>query len=375
MRDIPPLLAIGNTPMVRVDLGLDIGSAEIFAKCEHLNPGGSIKDRPILKMLVEAILSGVLTKSKTILDATSGNAGIAYAMIGAVLGYRVELVMPEHASEERKKRIKAHGASMVFTDSMLGYDETMREVKRRYSADPDKYFWCDQYSNQNNPLAHYETTAEEILRQTPDITHFVAGVGTGGTISGVGRRLKESDPGIQVTWVNPPEWPGVEGLKPLGDGQIIPETLDQSVVDETIPIDVDEAYKMSQLAVVQRPVRGPVLWRVYGWRPPGRQKGRGWQGGHDLQRHRREILQHRFVGLKAPRMPNWGDDWKRMRASTSSQALKTAPDAFLRWMALPESGRLREAPVRHPVAGRQPRHPPPSLLRHPGSSPPGRGSG
>ena len=247
LAEYPPLLAIGNTPMVRVDLGLDIGSAEIFAKCEHLNPGGSIKDRPILKMLVEAILSGALTKSKTILDATSGNAGIAYAMIGAVLGYRVELVMPEHASEERKKRIQAHGASMVFTDSMLGYDETMREVKRRYEADPDKYFWCDQYSNQNNPLAHYETTAEEILRQTPDITHFVAGVGTGGTISGVGHRLKESDPGIQVIGVDPPEWPGVEGLKPLGEGQIIPETLDQSVVDEMILIDVDEAYKMSQL--------------------------------------------------------------------------------------------------------------------------------
>ena len=243
----PPLLAIGNTPMVRVDLGLDIGSTEIFAKCEHLNPGGSIKDRPVLKMLVEAILSGALTKSKTILDATSGNAGIAYAMIGAVLGYRVELVMPEHASEERKKRIRAHGADMVFTDSMLGYDETMLEVKRRYEADPDKYFWCDQYSNQNNPLAHYETTAEEILRQTPDVTHFVAGVGTGGTISGVGHRLKESDPGIRVIWINPPEWPGVEGLKPLGEGQIIPETLDQSVVDETIPIDVDEAYEMSQL--------------------------------------------------------------------------------------------------------------------------------
>ena len=243
----PPLLAIGNTPMVRVDLGLDVGSAQIFAKCEHLNPGGSIKDRPVLKMLIEAILSGALTKSKTILDATSGNAGIAYAMIGAVLGYRVELVMPEHASEERKKRIQAHGASMVFTDSMLGYDETMREVKRRYEAEPDRYFWCDQYSNQNNPLAHYETTAEEILRQTPDITHFVAGVGTGGTISGVGHRLKESDPGIQVIGVNPPEWPGVEGLKPLGEGQIIPETLDQSVVDEMIPVDVDEAYKMSQL--------------------------------------------------------------------------------------------------------------------------------
>ncbi len=243
----PALQAIGNTPMVKVDLGLDIGSSQIFAKCEHLNPGGSIKDRPVLKMLVGAILSGALTKDKTILDATSGNAGIAYAMIGAVLGYRVELVMPEHASEERKKRIRAHGAEMVFTDPMLGYDETMLEVKRLYEADPDKYFWCDQYSNQNNPLAHYETTAEEILSQTPNVTHFVAGVGTGGTISGVGQRLKESDPGIQVIGINPPEWPGVEGLKPLGAGHIVPETLDESVVDKMIPIDVDESYKMSRL--------------------------------------------------------------------------------------------------------------------------------
>ncbi|MCL0028710.1 cysteine synthase family protein [Dehalococcoidia bacterium] len=233
--------------MVKVDLGLDIGSSQIFAKYEHLNPGGSIKDRPVLKMLVEAILSGRLTKDKTILDATSGNAGIAYAMIGAVLGYRVELVMPEHASEERKKRIQAHGAKIIFTDSMLGYDETMLEVKRRYEADPDKYFWCDQYSNQNNPLAHYQTTAEEILRQTPDVTHFVAGVGTGGTISGVGLRLKESNPGIHVIGINPPEWPGVEGLKPLGDGHIVPNTLDQSVIDEMIPIDVDESYEMSRL--------------------------------------------------------------------------------------------------------------------------------
>lgn len=233
--------------MVKVDLGLNIGSSQIFAKCEHLNPGGSIKDRPVLKMLVEAILSGRLTKDKTILDATSGNAGIAYAMVGAVLGYRVELVMPEHASEERKKRIRAHGAKIIFTDSMLGYDETMLEVKRRYEADPEKYFWCDQYSNQNNPLAHYQTTAEEILRQTPHVTHFVAGVGTGGTISGVGRRLKESNPGIHVIGINPPEWPGVEGLKPLGDGHIVPNTLDQRVIDDMIPIDVDESYEMSRL--------------------------------------------------------------------------------------------------------------------------------
>ena len=241
----PPLKAIGNTPLVEIDLGRPTGDAQVFAKYEHLNPGGSIKDRPVLRMLVEAILSGDLTPDKTILDATSGNAGIAYAMIGAVLGYRVALVMPENASEERKKRLLAHGAEIIFTDPMLGYDETLYEVKRRFELDPDRYFWCDQYSNLNNPRAHYDTTAEEILRQAPDITHFVAGVGTGGTISGVGRRLKEHDEDIQVIGINPPEWPGVEGLKPLGEGHITPNTLDQSVIDEMMPIDVDEAKEVS----------------------------------------------------------------------------------------------------------------------------------
>lgn len=241
----PPLTAIGNTPVAEIDLGRDIGGARVFAKYEHLNPGGSIKDRPVLRMLAEAILSGELTPQKTILDATSGNAGIAYAMIGAVLGYRVALVMPENASEERKKRLLAHGAEIIFTDPMLGYDETLHEVKRRYESAPDRYFWCDQYSNMNNPRAHYDSTGEEILRQVPGITHFVAGVGTGGTISGVGRRLKEHDPNIRVIGINPPEWPGVEGLKPLGEGHIIPQTLDQSVVDEMLPIDVDEAREVS----------------------------------------------------------------------------------------------------------------------------------
>ena len=242
----PPLQAIGNTPLVKVNLDWDIGAAEVYVKYEHLNPGGSIKDRPVLKMLVEAVLSGDLNKETTILDATSGNAGIAYAMIAAVLGYKVELVMPENASEERKKRLLAHGANIVYTDPMLGYDETLREVKRRYETNPDKYFWCDQYSNQNNPEAHYLTTGEEVLRQCPGITHFVAGVGTGGTISGVGRRLKESNPHIRVVGINPPEWPGVEGLKPLGEGHITPETLDESVVDEMLPIDVDEAFGISR---------------------------------------------------------------------------------------------------------------------------------
>ena len=243
----PPLLAIGNTPLVRLDLPLDIGDAEIYAKYEQLNPGGSVKDRPVLRMLVEAILSGELTRDKTIIDATSGNAGISYAMIGAVLGYKVELVMPSNASEERKKRVLSHGATIHYTDAMLGYDEPRAEVERMYRRGPDKYFWCDQYGNQNNPMAHYETTAEEILRQAAEITHFVAGVGTGGTISGVGRRLKETNPDIQIIGINPAEWPGVEGLKTLGEGHIVPETFDESVVDRMIPVEVDDAYEMSKI--------------------------------------------------------------------------------------------------------------------------------
>ena len=242
----PPLLAIGNTPMVKLDFSADVGDVEIHAKYEHLNPGGSIKDRPVLKMVVEAILSGELTRDKVILDATSGNAGIAYAMIGSVLGYEVELVMPSNASEERKKRIAAHGANIVFTDPMLGYDETLHEVRRRFNRNKEKYFYCDQYSNPNNPMAHYETTAKEILSQAPGITHVVAGVGTGGTITGVGRRVKEVNPEVQVISINFDEWPGVEGLKPLGPGHIVPETFDESVVDRVVRIELDEAYHMSK---------------------------------------------------------------------------------------------------------------------------------
>ena len=243
----PTLLAIGNTPMVKLDLPMDIGNSSINVKYEHLNPGGSIKDRPVMRMLVEAILSGELTKDKTVLDATSGNAGIAYAMIGAVLGYKVTLVMPENASEERKRRIRSHGAEIIFTDPMLGYDEALYEVKRLYEKNPDKYYYRSQYDNENNPMAHYDTTAVEILEQVPNITHFVAGVGTGGTITGVGRRLKEYNNDVKIIGINPPEWPGVEGLKPLGEGHIIPKIFDETVVDEMIVVDVDKSYEMSHL--------------------------------------------------------------------------------------------------------------------------------
>ena len=243
----PALKTIGNTPIVQLEMPFDIGEAQLFAKCENLNPGGSIKDRPVMTMIIDAILSGKLTKSKTILDATSGNAGISYAMIGSILGYDVTLIMPENASEERKKRILAHGANIIFTDAMLGDDESLHQVKRIYENSPEQYFYCDQYSNSKNPYAHYNSTGSELIKQLPEITHFVAGIGTGGTISGVGKKLKEYNPNIQIIGINPTEWPGIEGLKPLGEAHIIPETFDEAIVDHLIDIDVEEAFKVSKI--------------------------------------------------------------------------------------------------------------------------------
>ena len=243
----PLLQQIGQTPLVQVDLTRDqFPGIEVYAKAEMLNPGGSIKDRPVLRMLTQAILDGNLTKDKGILDSSSGNAGIAYAMIGAVLGYEVELVIPENASQERKKRMQAHNANMIFTDAVHGYDEALREVHRRYHALPEKYFMADQYKNENNWRAHFETTAAEILQQTEGkITHFVAGVGTGGTLTGVGRRLKEFNPDIQICSIVPDDFPGIEGLKPLGQPEdIVPEIYDDSIVDVKLPVTIDDAYDM-----------------------------------------------------------------------------------------------------------------------------------
>ena len=230
----PGLSLIGNTPLVPIVLpGIDKPGVEVYAKVEYFNPGGSIKDRPVLWMLLSAILDGRLTRERTVLDSSSGNAGIAYAMIGGALGYKVKLVMPENASEERKKRILAHGAQLDFTDAVEGYDEALREVRRQAEADPDKYFFCDQYSNESNWQAHYNMTAVEILEQTDRrVTHFVGGVGTGGTITGVGRRLKEELPEVEVTMILPDAFPGIEGLKPMEtEDDIVPEIFDESVVD------------------------------------------------------------------------------------------------------------------------------------------------
>jgi cysteine synthase B len=197
-------------------------------------------------MLLGALADGRLEPGRTILDSSSGNAGIAYAMIGRIIGHPVEIVVPDNASSERKKRMLAHGARLVYTDALQGYDEALREVHRRYKADPDRYFFCDQYGNEDNWRAHYETTAVEILEQTGGrLTHVVAGVGTGGTVTGLGRRLKEHDPKVRMVCVIPDAFPGVEGLKPLGRPEdIVPAILDEHVIDERIHVTIDDAYRM-----------------------------------------------------------------------------------------------------------------------------------
>ena len=248
-KDYPTLGLVGQTPLVRLDLfRKTCPKVEVYAKMEAYNPGGSLKDRPVLYMLLEALESGILTRDKTVMDSSSGNAGIAYAWIGQVLGLKVKLVIPDNASSERKKRILSHGAEIHFTSAHDGYDHALKVVRQMAEADPEGIFFCDQYGNEANWRAHYESTAVEIWEQTQGrVTHFVAGVGTGGTITGVGKRLKELNPQIQVHCVVPEAFPGVEGLKPLKDpDDIIPEILDKSVIDHMWDCDVDVAWEMSQ---------------------------------------------------------------------------------------------------------------------------------
>lgn len=250
----PALALIGDTPLYPVRLfEKELPEFSIYAKAEWRNPGGSVKDRPALRMILEGIVSGKLTREKILLDSTSGNAGISYAMIGAMLGYRVKLVMPGNVSAERKYRIRAHGAEIHLTDPVEGYDEALRTCHRLYENEPDTYFFSDQYSNENNWKAHYETTAEEIWQQTEGkLTHFVAGIGTGGTITGVGRRLKEYNPKIRVVCVIPEAFPGIEGLKPIENPEDIrPKILDESVIDERLKVTIDDAYEYCHLLARQ----------------------------------------------------------------------------------------------------------------------------
>jgi len=246
----PALNLIGNTRMVEILCFKDeLPEVSIYAKAEYTNPGGSLKDRPVRRMLLEALIQGRIGKGQVVLDSSSGNAGIAYAMLGAMMNVPVQIVVPGNASRERKLRIQAHGAKLIQTDPLEGYDEALREGHRIADREPGKYFHCDQYANEHNWLSHYETTAPEIIAQTEGkVTHFVAGVGTGGTITGVGRRLKRDVPGAEIVQILPEDFPGIEGLKPLENpGDIIPKILDRSVVDENVRVSSMDAAKMCAL--------------------------------------------------------------------------------------------------------------------------------
>jgi cysteine synthase B len=238
---------IGDTPLLEIQKiteGLPAG-VKIFAKLEGLNPGGSVKDRPAWRMIQEGLRSGKLRPGKIILDSTSGNTGIALAMIGCVLRYPVELVMPGNVSIERKHIISAYGAKVTYSDPMEGSDGAIRLCRKILEADPDKYFKPDQYFNPMNPQAHYENTGPEIYRQTDkSVTHFVAGIGTGGTIMGTGRYLKEANAKIQVIAVEPDDaLHGLEGLKHMASS-IVPGIYHEEELDGKMPVSTEDAYSM-----------------------------------------------------------------------------------------------------------------------------------
>ena len=247
------LEAIGRTPLIEIrELDELPAGTRLFAKLESVNPGGSIKDRPVARMLSTAHAQGRFEGGRRLLDSSSGNAGIAYALFGSVLGVGVTLVVPGNASRERLERIRAHGAELILTDPVEGYDFALREARRLADEHPDLYWHADQYANEENWRAHYETTGVEILEQVrgrsgvpPEA--FVAGVGTGGTITGVGRRLREEVPGLFIGCVLSEPFPGIEGLKPLGaPGDIVPKILDGSLIDERIPIGLEEAVRTAR---------------------------------------------------------------------------------------------------------------------------------
>jgi len=241
--------AIGNTPLIRLrNVTRHLPSnVEVLVKAEHLNPGGSIKDRAALAMILAGERSGELTAGKTILDATSGNTGIAYAMIGAARGYPVTLALPKNASDARKQILKLYGAEIIETDPLNGTDAAQAVARELAHSEPDKYFYPDQYNNEANWKAHYATTAPEIWWQSHGrITHFVAGLGTTGTFVGTTRRLKEFNRFTQAVAVQPDSpLHGLEGVKHLGTARV-PGIFDAGLIDETLEIATEDAQAMTR---------------------------------------------------------------------------------------------------------------------------------
>jgi cysteine synthase B len=240
---------IGHTPLLRlqhVTRALPAG-VEIYAKAEHLNPGGSVKDRPALAMIRAGERDGRLTPDKIILDATSGNTGIAYAMIGAARGYRITLCLPANANMERKRMLRVYGAELIETDPLTGADGAQLRAQEIAAREPEKYFYPDQYNNDANWRAHYEGTGVEIWAQTAGrVTHFVAGLGTSGTFTGVGRRLKESNADVRLYAVQPDSpLHGLEGMKHYATA-IVPGIFDAALPDGQIEVATEDAYKMTR---------------------------------------------------------------------------------------------------------------------------------
>lgn len=237
---------VGCTPVIelkKITSGID--GVSVFVKAEYFNPSGSVKDRAAKAMMLDGIATGRLTKEKTILDSTSGNTGIAYAMFGASLGYKVKLFMPSNASTERKKLIRAYGAEIVETDPLEGSDGAYRAVMELAEREPDTYFFPNQYDNAANSRAHYETTGVELYEQCKP-THFVAGTGTSGTFMGVSRRLKEYDPTISIVLMQPDSpFHGLEGMKHMG-ATIKPKIFDESIADARIEVKTEDAYKTAR---------------------------------------------------------------------------------------------------------------------------------
>ena len=240
------LSLIGNTPLLSLKrVGQSVAPVQVLAKAEWYNPGGSVKDRAALEMILDGERRGVLTQDKILLDATSGNTGIAYAMIAAERGYKVTLALPKNASIERKQTLTALGADLIFTDPGEGTDGAQRYVKKLYADNPGKYFYPDQYNNDANWRAHYQTSGDEIWRQTNGrVTHFVAGLGTSGTFMGTVRRLKELNPGLTAISMQPDSpLHGLEGMKHMATA-IVPGIYDAELADDTVEVATDAAHQM-----------------------------------------------------------------------------------------------------------------------------------
>lgn len=237
---------IGNTPIVKINKLNPNPNVTIYAKLEGNNPGGSIKDRIALKMIEQAEQSGALKKEKTIIEPTSGNTGIGLAMVGVVKGYKVEIVMNEAVSNERRKILRAFGAKITLTPSALGTDGAIIKARELVEKNPEKYFMPDQFSNEFNKIAHYETTAKEIIAQTNgNIDYFVSAIGTSGTIMGVGCFLKEYNPKVKIVCAHPVRGHYIQGLKNMEEA-IVPHIYDPSKIDQTIMIETEDAFKMTR---------------------------------------------------------------------------------------------------------------------------------